>query len=315
MKPLVDVMYEIVDESPSHLYVFSGEESEVMRVYINKLSELGYPLVQEETVSDAVKKCSASSFFSSHKCYLVYDDVEFSKKQSEWDKVSELLTKTDNIVVVKYTKLDKRSKLYNSDYSTVFDKLSDDLLVKYVINRFPTISESVAYELVSVCENDYGRLLLEEDKIECYLNSHSDANTIDSSYDELMKQGVIYKPIGDITFDFIDSVVYGDMEKSYEQLHQIKLNADSTLGILSLLYSNFKSMLLVQGLGRDKANAERRTGLSAWQVRNALKNIGGYKTIELRNILQYITDVEEAIKLGMIEESIALDYLIVKIMG
>ena len=74
-------------------------------------------------------------------------------------------------------------------------------------------------------------------------------------------------------------------------------------------------MLLYQGMGADKSNAEHRTGLKYWQINNLRKLVGGYRTTELRNILSVITSIEQGIKLGEIEEALALDYALIKIMG
>lgn len=314
MKQLVDVMYEIVDGTPSHYYVFAGDEIEVMRIYVDKICELGYDKTICEDVAEVLSRGNNISLLTQPKCYLVIDDMEYAKVDKNWDSTISKFNNSNDILILLYNKIDKRLKIAKSDYTTIFEKLSDNLLIKYVLKIFPHMNTELVKELVHICENDYGRVLLECDKIKCYAKAKN-LITPDNAYEELLEQGAIYKPIGDITFQFVDAVLFGNLESSYELLEQVKLKGENTLGILALLYNNFKNMLLYQGMGADKSNAEHRTGLKYWQINNLRKLVGGYRTTELRNILSVITSIEQGIKLGEIEEALALDYALIKIMG
>ena len=315
MKPLQNVMYEIVDKQPSNYYVFSGPEGKVISIYIDKICELGYDKTFCESVEQAVKSISSNTMFRNKCCYIIIDDNDYLKKDNQWEHIKERFEKSGDILIIWYNKLDKRSKMYKSNYHTEFELLSEDLLVSYVLKDFPQMSHNLAEQLVMICERDYSRILYECNKIRDYMNANNAIETADEAFYELINQNVIYQPTGDITYKFIDCVTYGDLDNSYKLLHKIKLSGESPLGILALLYINFKNLLLYQGLGKDKSDAERRTGLTKWQISNAAKVIGGYKTIELRNILDYITEIEQGIKLGLIEEDVAIDYALIKIMG
>lgn len=313
MKELPIVMNEIIDNNLSHYYIFTGEETGVLNIYINKIISAGYLRVDYDTVSEAVQDNFKVSFTNQPKCYIITDDIKYLQDEKNWESVHQKFEKSNNILILKYTKLDKRSKFYKNEPITQFDKLNDDILSNHIPEGLNDLNYNERLKLIHICENNYNQILLESDKVEKYKK----VNKLSSSQalDELIKLNVIHKPIGDITFDFVNAVAYGDLNRSYELLDKIKRTDESTLGILALLYNNFKNMLLVQGLGKDKSNAENRTGLKYGVIQATLHNIGAYKISELRNALDIITSVEQGIKNGSIDDSIALDYTIIKIMS
>ena len=140
------------------------------------------------------------------------------------------------------------------------------------------------------------------------------AKNYDDAFLQLKEQGVIYQPIGDITFKFTDAIVMRDHSKTAEYLLQAKAKNEPEIMVLSILYNTFKQILMVQGLGRDQTNAVQRTGLTSWQVNMAKQKQGYYSIGELVRALKMVRQVEKDIKTGQIDIQDSLDYLIVNIM-
>ena len=80
--------------------------------------------------------------------------------------------------------------------------------------------------------------------------------------------------------------------------------------IVTILYSGFRNLLAYQGRGKNKQNAMERTGLTKGEIWGCNKNIGGYTLIELRRNMLLCQKVESGIKMGTIDEDIALEYLV-----
>ena len=80
----------------------------------------------------------------------------------------------DNMLIHLLTIVDKRTKFYKAykDAIIEFERLSDTMLKKYIQKEIK-LSERNTERLIDVCEHDYGRILLEIDKIKRYV----DANT------------------------------------------------------------------------------------------------------------------------------------------
>jgi DNA polymerase III delta subunit len=134
------------------------------------------------------------------------------------------------------------------------------------------------------------------------------------AFRELLKQNVIYQPIGDITFLFTDAILTRNKRDTAKYLLQAKAIGESEILTLSVLYNGFKQILMVQGLGKDQSEPCKRTGLTPWQVKMAKEKQGHYSIAELVNALKVIRSVEKGIKTGAIDADVAVEYVIVNIM-
>ena len=130
----------------------------------------------------------------------------------------------------------------------------------------------------------------------------------------LVEKGIIYQPIGDITFKFTDAILTRNFAETAEYLRQARLKGESEIMVLSVLYNGFKQILMVQGLGKDQSDAVKRTGLTAWQVKMAKEKQGHYSISELINALKVVRFAEKAIKTGQLEAEVSLEYVIANIM-
>ena len=88
---------------------------------------------------------------------------------------------------------------------------------------------------------------------------------------------------------------------------------ENPLGAISLLYTNFRSMLLVQSAGAG-ADITKRTGLTGWQVKLAKEKGVNYNIGELVAYLRLIRETEKGIKTGAIEQSMSLDYILANVL-
>ena len=309
---------QIVTKSLDQVYIFTGDEVAVMDIYIQQIQKvLGCTSSRVDTVQEAYQRMTKKTISKQPRIFIVRDDKEFLKQDKHWESIEKDFESGEDIIIVMYTSLDKRSKFYKKykDRAVVFDKLSLDILVKYVQKEIPLI-DTIAKQLVEICECDYSRILLECDKIKHYYNANKDELTTDyeGAFLRLKNEGVIYQPIGDITFKLTDAIVLRDYNETAKYLQQAKAKHEPEIMVLSILYNNFKQILLVQGLGRDRANAAARTGLTGWQVNMALNKLGHYRISELMSALKLIRFIEKGIKIGQIEAGIALEYLILNIL-
>ncbi len=314
MKSLPTLMKEIKDKNISHYNVWHGEETAVLNIYQTQLQErLGYVLVTVETVKQAYTSCNSKGFDKRKKCYVITDDTAYIKDEKLWSKVEERFNNSDNIILIKYTGMDKRSKFYKGTEQLVsFDKLSEAVLSKYIHNVLKDLSDKNTSTLINVCDSSYNLILLEMDKVKQYSNalrlSHDDA------FMDLLEDGTIYSPVGDVLFKFVDAVSYGDLNSTHKLLQEVKLKGENELAILSLLYTAFRNMIMVNALGSNKSNAAERTGLTNWQIKKALDNLGGYSTQEMVAALGTIRTAEKGIKTGKVRTEDALDYVVVNIL-
>lgn len=324
---LHELQQQIVSKSLDKLYIFYGEEVGIMDVYLSKIySVIGADIVRVETVQEAYVKMSQKRLSGGPRCFVVRDDKEFFKNDKVWSKVFSLVNNSSDFLILVYSSMDKRSKFYkqNADNLTEFAKLSPEMLAKYIQKELDGIDTESALKLAEVCECNYNRIMLECDKIKNYVRGRASELLTDGLYDDsmtyakalriLLNTGIIYQPIGDITFKFTDAILTRNFAETAEYLRQARLKAEPDIMVLSILYNGFKQILMVQGLGKDQSEPAKRTGLTPWQVKLAKEKQGHYTIPELINALKIIRFAEKAIKTGQLDSEVSLEYVIANIM-
>ena len=311
---LVDLMKAISENNIPHYLVLFGEEQAILNIYIQHIAQ-NYKIVHCETVAYALSQVGKKSIDKSNKVYIVNEDNAYIKAEESWKNVKQTFDKSRHILLIRYHSLDKRGKFYlnNKQNSVEFTHLSKDVLISYINQKLPDLSEKNASKLVEYCSNDYGRILLEVDKIKQYneyIACLTNGISIDDCFEELNKQGLFHKEIGDITFELTNAVLGGYSETAIQKLDEAKRKGEPAMMIASILYNGFRNLLAYQGLGSNKHNAVERTGMSKGELYGCTKNVGGYSIAEVKRNMLKCQEVEAGIKMGTIDEEIALEYIV-----
>lgn len=313
---LPDLQKQIVSKNIDHVLLLFGEEVAIMDIYLDKIYKAtGGDVFRFDTVKEAYAKLVQRRITTGNsRVFVVRDDKDFFKADKEWAKVFTAAENGADYLIVIYSSMDRRSKFFkqNQEKLCEFEKLSSSMLAGYIDKLLPGMSKDEKEQFAQVCECNYSRILLEADKVKHYAKvSYLDYGP---AFTELLKQGVIYQPIGDITFLFTDAILTRNKKDTAKYLQQAKAIGESEILTLSVLYNGFKQILMVQGLGKDQSEPSKRTGLTPWQVKMAKEKQGHYSIAELVNALKVIRFVEKGIKTGAIDADVAVEYVIVNIM-
>lgn len=311
---LIDLKKQLQTKAVQSFYIFAGEETGIMKMYLHQLSKtVNRSIEYVDTVQAAFEITSRSGLVHTSKMYVVQDDKSFLKAENLWKRVGKGLKK-DTLVLL-YSKIDKRSKFFKENDYVAFNPMPAQVLSKYV-SKATGMNSDNAEKLAEVCECSYNRCMTECDKINSYLSyrqSVGDATTPDMAFRLLLSEGVIYQPIGDITFQIVDAIMDRNNVKRIEHmLMQARVIKEPRLLSLSLLYNNFRNLLMYQSLS-DKSQASEVAGLTAFEIRNARKRENVYSMSEVGRALTIIQSLEFGIKAGTVPEEIALDYLVAQI--
>ena len=297
-----EVKRHIQQRSFNAFYIFTGEEIEAQRIYINKIAEVtGRAVVRLETVADVIRQ--RSGFISQPTLYIVRDDTAFMQAEKVWADIDALLK--DKMLIMQLSDVDKRKKFYKyfEDRIVTFHYMTADVLYKYV-QRQAELSEKNTEALIDTCGCDYSRVLLETDKIKQYADATGE--TQDGACSSLLADGTIYRQPEDAIFDFVDAVLKAQPDRAYRLLADCKAIDDSALAILSVLYTNFKRVLQVQTC--NSSDICNTTGLSARDVAIGKKAAGYWQSEDIVQFLKILQRTEKGIKTGQIEADIAVDY-------
>lgn len=285
-----------------NFYLFTGDEIEAQRIYINKIAEVtGRVVYRLDTVADVLKQ--RAGLIKKPTLYVVRDDKDFMQAEKAWSEIDELLD--DKLLIFQITVADKRTKFYKffADRIVTFNYMDVDVLYKY-IQKEVSLSDKNTEQLIHVCGSSYGRILLETDKIKQFASQGNVAP--DVACEILMRDGTIFRPPEDAIFDFVDAVLQAKPQKAYMLLEDCKAIGEPSLRLISVLYTNVKRVMQVQTCNSN--DICKSTGLSAWDVKCAKKNLNYWQGTELVSFLKVLQKVEKGIKTGEIEEAVAVEY-------
>ena len=304
---------QLVKKTLQPLYIFTGEEIAIMNIYINKIVEtLGVKANRVDSVSSIFSRLQNQSFISKPVCYVIRDDKDYMQQEKVWESMNLGAVQGDNIIILVYTNLDKRSKFYKQhvDRLVEFEKLIPELLAKY-IKRDMGLDIPEGMKLAELCDCNYSRIILECDK----LKHLATAKGVDirTAYEIAMRERLIYNEPKDVIFELIDAACKRQVARSFDLYEELKAVNESPLGVISLLYTNFRSMLLVQSAGAG-ADITKRTGLTPWQVKLAKEKGVHYDIGELVAAIRTIRETEKGIKTGAIEQNMAIDFILTSIL-
>ena len=307
---LVDLMKRISSNDIPHFLILFGEEQTILNIYLTHILEItNAKRISADSVSYIMQNINKKSLDKSLRLYIVQDDMAFLRAEDSWETVRN--TPTKDYIILRYHSLDKRSAFVNKNQQNLveFSRLTKEVLQTYIAKDLPDLSEKNSSKLVKYCNYDYGRILMEIDKIKQYSSVRTDL-TIDSCFAQLDKQGLFHKEIGDITFELTNAVLGGYTETAIQKLDEAKRKGEPAMMIVSILYNGFRNLLAYQGLGSNKQGAMERTGMTKGELYGCTKNVGGYNIAEVKRNMLKCQEIEAGIKMGTIDEDIALEYAV-----
>ena len=312
---ITELKNQIQTKQLQTFYIFSGVEWKVQRLYLEQMSKVsGKELKYIDSITDIYGKLKSSSLLARSYIYVVRDDKEIMQNEKLQAQLETMLK--NNVLVLILTIVDKRLKFYKQYKDTIieFEPLKPMVLKKYIQKEIH-LSDKSCDKLMEVCEYDYGRCLLEIDKIKHYVESYNDgsSNETDPSqvFEWLLKDGTIYQPPKDAIFDFVDAVLDGKVNLAFNLYQQCLAVGEATMVMISVLYTNARAVLQVQSC--HSGDVAKVTGLTGWQIMNAKKHLKVFKDSELVNILDICQRCQQGIVTGTIEEEFVMDYILTNI--
>lgn len=310
---VAELKYQIQNGKLDPFYIFTGEEWYLQRLYIQQIAKrFNDRLNSVDDAKTLFTQLSRRSIVSQNSVYVLRDDAEIIKRPELIDTLKSVIA--ENVVILVFSSVDKRTKIYKTykDSFIEFCTLEHAVLKRHVRKEI-ALSDRNTDKLIEICEGNYGRILLEIDKIKQLMSWNTMSNiSADDCFKVLLEEKLIYQPPYDAIFNFVDEVLLHHVNSAYSALDNCKRIGESALAILTVLYNNAKQVLQVQSYhGNDLAKA---TGLTAFQIKCARQRCNVYSIGDLVYMLQLIQQIEVDIKLGNIAESAAIDYLLVNVL-
>lgn len=310
---ITDVKTDVKNKIIKPYYIFAGEEIEVQRIYIAKIAEvLGYQVVRPECIADVWSSIITPTLFDIPSVYVVRDDKDLMQSEAIQKQIDNT-NLNGNVIIHLMTSVDKRTKYYKSNSAKIvlFERLTTEMLIKYC-QREIALNRANCERLITICENDYSRILLEIDKIKKYMQATHAEDMPNNSFECLLAENAIAVPPQDAIFDLVDAILNRNVCQTYDLLEQCYAVGEANMVILSVLYNNAKQVLQVQAC--ESSDIVKSTGLTAYQVKCAKEKCGHYYNDELEDMLRLIQKIQKGIITGQIEDEMSVNYLLVNIL-
>ena len=311
---LVELRKQIKSNSLNNLYVFTGEETKIMKIFLEQMAEAkNCEIVPLESAVNFYNKLGVNSLVKKPAIYIITDDVAYTKQtEAVWNKVLRLPKNSPEIVVFIYNNLDKRIKFYKffEKFIVEFVKLSENVVASYLIKDYK-ISKYTADYIVKCCKANYTMSLLELNKLLCYKNLHEISE--EDAFSCCKEEGILVElKDEDCLQNFINHFLGKEFIVCFNQMDMFDLKVDPPLKILAYLYNSFRALFDVVAYESGLSYKKGESVSNFWAVKNV--EIFGlqWSIKQVYEMLKYLQSLEKDIKTGNVEPDKVLKLLLVQ---
>ena len=297
--------------------IFTGEDSYLQKLYINQIARIDKAkVIYADSYLEIKRALTTTTMMEQNKLFVIRNTNEFN---SNIELFNQIVPAKNKMLILIFDKIDKRSSFFKETESITcnFEKMTDEQLLHIIRKNYKSLdglSDDNCYRIIDLVNKDYGRLLLELDKLDIILPiKEKEAKEGNLFFDEIndlfeivIKDGLIHQDIDNNVFNLVDAI----LNKEYiniHNLHKIAKNAEfDVFSLMGLLYTNYKNALLYK--------CSKDVNLSGF-IKNKINGfINKYNIYELISKLQIIQEMEQSIKTGKIDSLIADEILLIRLL-
>lgn len=312
---LMELQKQIKNNSLDKLYIFTGEETKIMKIFLERMATVNKSEVK--SLSAAVNyynKLGAKTLVTAPTIYVIRDDNDYIKQdETVWNKLVKRQKNSVDIVVFIYSNLDKRTKFYKffEKYLIEFVTLSEDVVAGYLVKDYG-LKNDVARYISHNCEAKYNLCSLEAHKFRCYqeaLEAHSD------DVFRLCKENCVFTILRteNVLQSFINSALTKDLVGGGICLQRLDVKQDPPLKVLAYLYNSFRALFDVVCYEYGMSNKKGESVSNFWAVKNVEIFAPRWSPKEVKYVIDYIQYLESGIKFGQVESDLALKLFLFRI--
>ena len=288
--------------------LISGESYLLVNEKINDILGLSKNVttfdLAQSTLEDVLIEAGYVSMFEEEK-FIVIKNANFFGTDKIKDSDTDILlnyfehpSDNTNLIFICSTKLDLRkkiTKIVKDRFNLInipnlkYYEIENRAMEAFKKNGFKVEADTVKY-LVQNSLNNFDLTMNEVEKIMLFYNESDYVK-----YEDVVN--IAAKSINTNNFLFVDAVVEGDLEKSFELLNDLKIMKVEPTIVLSLLARDFRIMLQIKTLQKEEKREYEilsKLGLQDWH-------------------LIKIADMDLNIKTGKVDKYTALELFILDI--
>lgn len=301
------IMKDSLKERFGNKLIFIGEENFLENLYLKQLAKkTKSKLIFADDFLDIKKRLTTNTVFDNSGIFIIRNSTQFLKND---ELFSNLVVPKGKYLILIFDKVDKRKSFFkdNANVTCEFEKMTTAQLTSIIQKSF-LLNQTNCEKLCYLVGNDYGRLLLEIDKLKIMdVIGQMQGNDLsaDELFDIALNEGLIYQEVNDVSFQIVDSILEKDTEKTFYYLQELKRVDDDAFKLLGLIYSYYKNLLLIKCNPNININRFVKGKLSRF--------VNKYSANEIIDKMTVIQDIEQGIKSGKVESDMALDVMIINL--
>lgn len=297
-------------------------EEEISKIVGNEKNVFYYDL-NYFSVEELIEEASYFSLFGEKK-YLIIKSAETlfnSKNKTGFPKLEKYFLEPNPYTTIIFTsegKIDEKTNL-----SKVFKENN---------NKIITIKNLTIKEIYNKIEEIFKKDKYIIDSKSIYYIINNSLNNYDLSYNNALKiklyyldnKKILYKDVVELTssglednsFKFVEAVIKKDIKLAFKMLNDLLLNKIDVNILFALLIREYKLMLQVFCLEKESIKKEemaKKMHLQGWQLDKIITNNYNYCEDEIWDLLDKIRISDEQIKLGKINQNLAMEMFILSL--
>jgi DNA polymerase-3 subunit delta len=260
-------------------------------------------------------------FLAKRRMVVLYNPLSLTKGKAKQDKFKELLESVppstalvlieDKILENKHWLLSWSKGHPDQAWSQLFTLPKGGAMTRWVLDQTQAlageISSQAAQLLASYIDEDPRLAKSEIIKLLTYVD-HSREIT-----EEDVRLLVADVRQGDV-FEMVDAIGYGDGEKALEMLRRL-LEEGEALPLFGMIVRQFRLLIQVRELldenpGLSPEDIAGEIGVHPYPIKKITPQAKLFNLPQLKRIYHQLSDVDQAIKTGQLEDKLALDLLI-----
>ncbi|MFZ3057600.1 MAG: DNA polymerase III subunit delta [Minisyncoccales bacterium] len=246
------------------------------------------------------------SMFKEKKLVVVLDPLSNSKLKEDFLEKGEAFIASDNVLLlVEQSKILKADKLLKflekkgkiQEFELLTGVKLKNWVKKEIEEKGGTVSETALEKLIEYVGSDLWRMENEVLKIVNYSKNITEKN-IDLLVHPSHETNI---------FDTVDAIAAKNKRKAMDLIKSHIEKGESAIYILAMIASQIRNIISVKGGGPGQL------GMHPFVFRKTTYQANNFNLEELKSIYARITQLDSEIKVGKIDQSIALDVLISEI--
>ena len=327
---------QLSQQGPKGIYLLYGEETFLLQQQLNKIKKkfgeiikgINYIAIDENNIQELIADIETPAFGYSTKLIIARNTGIFKREvkgrsggasKELKDKINEYLKSNidminESVILVFVENEVEKNSIYNTiekiGIVCNFEEQKPFQIIKRlkaICNSYKVnVDESTLQYLIESCGTNMQDLINEIRKLIEYAGENG----------KIQKQDIdklCIKKIESIIFDLTDNLGQKKVKEALEVLYNLIASKEPIQKILITLYNHFKKLYFVKiaiANNKDVAQSLQLKPNQMFLVNKYKLQAKGFKTSELRKIIQELEDLDYHYKIGLIDLNVGLEAIL-----